>query len=119
MGVGSNFGSPAGGDGPDTEAMRSMVDAVLREIVVRNSRLRIESIRDGDTLAGDLGFDSFAFLMALTDLERSLDFHLPLERIEELRALSFRELVTFVHSEKLRPSPRRATLSPNPLPSRA
>lgn len=72
------------------------VEEVLREIVSRHRRLRETPLHGGQTLAGDLGFDSLAFLMLLTDLEQAFGVEFPVERIDELQDLTFADLVRLV-----------------------
>lgn len=71
---------------------------VLREIVLKNSRLRLETIPER-TPVRELGFDSFALLSTLADLEERFGLEFPLERIEELGDLAFGELVSLVRAE--------------------
>jgi len=98
---------------------QSDVEETLREIVRKNSRVRLASIDREHTLARDLGFDSFALLMALTDLESKLGLNLPLERIEALRDLSFGGLVAFVLDETRKAGRAHATLETDPSRSTA
>ncbi len=70
----------------------AQLSAELREIVQRHSRIRPERVLDHHVLARDLGFDSLAFLLTLTDLETRYRFDFPLELIDELQNLSFGEL---------------------------
>jgi acyl carrier protein len=72
------------------------VEDTLRKIVRKNSRLEVDRISGEDTLAGDLGFDSLAFLMLLSDLEATFRVSIPVEKVEDLRDLSFQELVRLV-----------------------
>jgi acyl carrier protein len=74
----------------------------LESIVVRNSRLKLAAVQDGDRLAVDLGFDSLAFLLAVGDLETQLKVNFPLDRIDDLRNLTFRDLVGIVADERAR-----------------
>ena len=45
------------------------VEALLRGIIVKNSRLPIRSLADDQVLAGEIGFDSLALVMTLAELE--------------------------------------------------
>ena len=72
------------------------VEGILREIVARHRRLRGAPLEHRQTLAGDLGFDSLAFLMLLTDLEQAFGLEFPVERIDELQHLTFGDLVRLV-----------------------
>lgn len=74
----------------------------LESIVVRNSRLKLAAVEDGQRLAVDLGFDSLAFLLAVGDLESQLKVTFPLDRIDDLRNLTFRDLVGIVSEERSR-----------------
>ena len=65
----------------------------LEAIIVRRSRLRLEEVRDEHRLVEDLGFDSLAFLLAVGDLEKNLAMSVPLERIDDLRGLTFGDLI--------------------------
>ena len=78
--------------GPETPSLEEQ----LREIVRKNSRLDITSIRDDDALSRDLGFDSLSFLTTLGDLEDVFGVEIPVERIEEFSGMTFGELVTRV-----------------------
>jgi acyl carrier protein len=74
--------------------------AAVRRIVMRHSQIPHVHLQDGHILARDLGFDSLAFLLTLTDLEEGLRFRFPLERVGELRDLSVGELVRLVARER-------------------
>ena len=72
------------------------METKLREIVMKNASFKLEAVGDDDKLAGDLGFDSLAFLMTLTDLQEQFDVEFPVERVDELKDISFRQLVRLV-----------------------
>lgn len=72
---------------------------VVRAIVRKHSRVPVPCVRDADVLTRDLGFDSMAFLLLLSDLETHLGVAFPLERIDELRDISFRDLARLVVRE--------------------
>jgi acyl carrier protein len=74
----------------------------LESIVVRNSRLKLTGVEDGQRLAVDLGFDSLAFLLAVGDLESELAITFPLDRIDDLREMTFRDLIGIVSAERNR-----------------
>lgn len=76
--------------------------SALESIVVRNSRLKLTSVEDDHRLAVDLGFDSLAFLLAVGDLETHLKIDFPLDRIDDLRDLTFRDLIGIVAAERSR-----------------
>lgn len=71
------------------------IRGTIETIVLKRSRLTLEAVRDEHRIAEDLGFDSLAFLMAVMDLERDLGVSVPLERIDDLRDFTFRNLVDF------------------------
>jgi len=61
--------------------------------------MRPTHMEDSVTLGADLGFDSLAFLLTISDLETRLGFCFPLERVHELVDISFGELVDLVARE--------------------
>lgn len=73
--------------------------STLKEIITRNSRLTVQAISNDDTLANDLGFDSMSFLATTAELEDCFGFPFPLEKIDELKDLSFGGLVHLVRNE--------------------
>lgn len=82
-----------------SEHKHNNVEAALRAIVIKNSRLPIKTVDDEAFLVADLGFDSLAFLMTLSDLEDKFRIVLPVEKVDEFKDLSFRELVSLVAKE--------------------
>jgi acyl carrier protein len=78
------------------------LEVALRDIVTKNSPLPLQSLNHGDVLTKDLGFDSLAFLMTVTELEEKLKISFPLVDIDDLRNLSFGEFVRLVAEEKAR-----------------
>jgi acyl carrier protein len=70
--------------------------SAIREIVGRHCRIRHPEIEDRHTLARDLGYDSLSYLLTLSDLEARFKFHYPLEKVDQLRDISFRDLVRLV-----------------------
>jgi acyl carrier protein len=68
----------------------------LREIILRHARLPIETIDDNTRLAADLGFDSLAFLLTISDLEAAFGMTFPLEHVDDLRDVNFKDLVRIV-----------------------
>lgn len=91
------------GPTPHGDAMSDVeLVAAIRGIVLKHSRIRLAQISEGHTLARDLGFDSLAFLLTLSDLEDRLRFPFPLERVDELRDISFGDLVRLVSDERTR-----------------
>jgi acyl carrier protein len=77
-------------------ARRDDVESTLREIVVRHSRLEVRDVRAEHTLADDLGFDSLSFVMTVSDLEEMFAVEFPIEKVDELRSLTFSGLVRLV-----------------------
>ena len=75
------------------------VAAILKEIVIKNSRFPDLTVSDEQRLAGDLGFDSLAFLLTLTDLEERFQIKFPVEQLDDFSELSFGELVRLVRKE--------------------
>lgn len=75
-----------------------LTERLLEKIVIRNSRITIGRVSANHTLAGDLGFDSMAFLMLFTDLQETIGLDLPMEMIDDLKNLSFGGLVGLVSS---------------------
>ncbi len=76
--------------------------AAIRQIVTKHCRIRLAEIQDRHTLARDLGYDSLAYLLTLSDLEDRFKFHYPLEKVDELRDISFRDLVRLVAEGRAR-----------------
>ena len=70
--------------------------AAVREIVRAHSRVDVPELLDSQILTRDLGFDSLAFLLALSDLEDRLRFRFPLEEVDRLRDISVGDLVRLV-----------------------
>lgn len=75
------------------------LETTLKQILIKNSVFPIKSISDGDSLAEDLGFDSLAFLVTVSDLEEGLSFAFPVEKVNDLKTLSFGDLVRIVRAE--------------------
>ena len=75
---------------------RHTLEDELRGIVKRNSRAEPDVIAHEHKLAGDLGFDSLAFLMLIGDLEQKFQLVVPMEKVEEFRDISFGDLVGMV-----------------------
>jgi acyl carrier protein len=73
--------------------------ATVRQIVRAHARIDLAEILDGHVLTRDLGFDSLAFLLTLSDLEDRLRFRFPLEEVDRLRDISVAELVRLVETE--------------------
>lgn len=77
---------------------RQVADAMHR-IVLRHRRVGSGPVGDGEKLAADLGYDSMAFLMLISDLESEFALEVPLERIDELQDLSVGRLIELVRVE--------------------
>jgi len=75
------------------------VTEIVRETLIRRSRRRLETVRENDRLDGSLGFDSFALLNVVLDLEDRFGVEIEPAKLAEVRALTFRQLVTLVESE--------------------
>ena len=84
------------------------LSSALREILIKNSRLRLAAIRDEDRLAADLGYDSFAMLNAVLEIEDRFGIEVDAARLHNLREMTFRELVELVA--------RHIASSPAPTP---
>jgi acyl carrier protein len=72
------------------------VRATVRAIVSQHSRVPIEPVEASHRLAADLGFDSLAFLLTLSDLEDRVGFHFPVDDDDNLRDISVGELERLV-----------------------
>lgn len=73
--------------------------ATIRDIVRGHARIGVTEVRDSDVLASDLGFDSLAFLLTLSELEERLRFRFPLEEVDRLRDISVGDLVRLVAAQ--------------------
>ena len=86
---------------------REELAAMLREALIKRSRIRIETVRDGDRLMADCGLDSFAVLNVILDIEDRLDIEIDPARLVEVREVTFAGFVTLVASEIERQAPGR------------
>lgn len=77
---------------------RRVADA-LQRIVLRHRRVGSGPVVPDERLAADLGFDSMAFLMLISDLEADFGLEVPLERIDELQDLTVGRLTELVQAE--------------------
>jgi acyl carrier protein len=75
---------------------RSDIERTLKEIVLKNSRLKVASVSTEDTLTGDLGFDSLAFLTLISDLEETFGIPFPVEDVDEWKDVSFGRLAEMI-----------------------
>ena len=78
---------------------RIELTAAVRDIVRSHARIAVPEIDDRQILTRDLGFDSLAFLLTLSDLEDRFRFRFPLENVDHLREVSFGELVHLVAAQ--------------------
>ena len=74
----------------------AQLEAALAEIAHKHARLEVAAVQPGHALSADLGYDSLALLMLLSDLEDRFKLEFPLERIEELQDVTFGQLVELV-----------------------
>lgn len=74
---------------------------VVRTVVARHSRIRVDPIERSHRLAADLGFDSLAFLLTLSDLEDRIGFRLPEGEGESLQDISVGELERLVREVRV------------------
>jgi acyl carrier protein len=70
--------------------------SIVRQIVREHARIDAGDPHDGQVLTRDLGFDSLAFLLTVSDLEGRLGFRFPLEQVDRLREISVADLVSLV-----------------------
>jgi acyl carrier protein len=75
---------------------REELAGLLKEALIKNSRLHLETVRDDDVLTRDLGYDSFALLNLILDLEDRLHIEIDPSRLAHLREIRFKELVALV-----------------------
>jgi len=73
-------------------------DGVVREALRKHSRLRILTIEDDQYLANDLGFDSFALLQVVLELEDLLGIEVEADKLAGLRDMTFRRFADLVRS---------------------
>lgn len=79
----------------------------LRGILARHAPIKGVPITDGLHITRDLGFDSMAFFLTLTDLEDRFGIRMPFEAIDALQDITFGELVRRVAEEWERASGKR------------
>lgn len=68
----------------------------IHQIIRTHARIKPDIIERDHVLTRDLGFDSLAFLLAVSDLEDRVGFTFPLERVEELSQITVGELLALV-----------------------
>lgn len=66
---------------------------LLREAVAKHSRIRLNGVRLEDRLAGELGYDSLAFVNLVLDLEDRLGIEVEPAEFAGLREVTFRDLL--------------------------
>ena len=69
---------------------------LLRQTLIRRSRVPLAAIRDEDVLTRDLGFDSFALLNVILDLEDRFSIEIDPARLAGLRQIDFQGFVMLV-----------------------
>ena len=77
----------------------SPTDAIVRKIVGAHARIDVGELLDRHVLTRDLGFDSLAFLLTLSDLEDRLRFRFPLDDVDSLRDITVADLVRLVGAQ--------------------
>ena len=75
---------------------RHELEELLRGILVKNSRVTVDGIEEGQVLARDVGLDSLALVRSLAELEEALRITFPVERLDDPGELTFGELVRLV-----------------------
>ena len=78
--------------------------ALLRDIVIKKSRLPVEEFSDDGSLVEEAGLDSLALMMALAEVEERFSIRFPIERVGSLKDLSFSQFVKLVNEERERSS---------------
>lgn len=74
------------------------LDGVVREALRKHSRLRLLAIEDDHYLANDLGFDSFALLQVVLEIEDRLGIEIDADKLAGLRDLTFRQFADLVRA---------------------
>lgn len=74
------------------------LDGMVREALRKHSRIRLLAIEDGQYLANDLGFDSFALLQVVLELEDRLGIEVEADKLAGLRDMTFRGFADLVRS---------------------
>ncbi len=72
------------------------LSATIHDILLKHAKIPVESIATDDQLVRDLGFDSLAFVLALTDVELRVGLKFPLDHVDELAHITFAELLALV-----------------------
>ena len=96
------------------------LEVFLREILIKHSRIRLVRVRDEDILTRDLGFDSFALLNMILDLEDRFRVEIDPSRLSNLREMDFRAFVALVGEQMCPaapPSPGKPAIATSlPIP---
>ncbi len=74
------------------------LDDSLRAAVIKHARVKPLTIRDGDRIAGDLGYDSYALVNLLLELEDAWGVEIDASELAGFREMSYGELRAFVRA---------------------
>lgn len=72
------------------------LESKLRSIVLQHSRIKAREATAESVLTRDLGFDSMAFLLTVSDIDEEYAVELEIEKIEDLANLTFGQLCDLV-----------------------
>src|SRR5262249_25129583 len=92
-------GGPVGMTHDDQKELAGL----LRQMLIRHSRVPLTVIRDEDVLTRDLGFDSFALLNVILDLEDELSVEADPDGVSALRATPSHGSLALVEEHAARP----------------
>ncbi len=70
-------------------------DDSLRALVLKHARVRPVEVRDEDRIAGDLGYDSFALVNLILDLEDAWGIEVDPSELAGFREMTFGQLRAF------------------------
>jgi acyl carrier protein len=84
----------------------SALDGSLRELIVKHARVKPALVRDEDRIAGDLGYDSFALVNLLLDLEDAYGFEVDASELAAFREMTYGQFRRLV-GERLARTPSR------------
>jgi acyl carrier protein len=62
---------------------------LVGQILLKHAHRKPGSLREEHVLTRDLGFDSLAFLLTVSDLEDRLGWSIRLDEVEDLHAVTF------------------------------
>ncbi len=65
----------------------------VRTAIGKHARWHVPQLGDNQILTRDLGFDSLALLLAVTDVEERLGFNFPVEEVSDLQSVSVGDVV--------------------------